>query len=251
MAHQRHAGTHPIRPPTAQIIPAISDQLASVKSTQRPAAPRPARRTRALATLGRPPSTARGVRSAAALGRWSAAAAAIAWREPSESEADETVLAPDPTADPTRRVAVLAPWLLERHGVVTRGHWRWSDSRAGFAAAYKVLRALEDAGGCIRTYAVDGLGAAQFTTSAVVDQLRAQEREERRTSKPSDHVPATALVLAAADPAQPYGASLPWPSADDLETASGHRPGRKAGAVGPVEGRLVMYLERGGRSLLS
>lgn len=122
----------------------------------------------------------------------------------------------------------------------------------GFAAAYKVLRALEDAGGCIRTYAVDGLGAAQFTTSAVVDQLRAQEREERRTSKPSDHVPATALVLAAADPAQPYGASLPWPSADDLETASGHRPGRKAGAVVVlVEGRLVMYLERGGRSLLS
>lgn len=239
-----------LRPPRSSRRSATNSPRSNQRSGLRRHAP--PRRTRALATLGRPPSTARGVRSAAALGRWSAAAAAIAWREPSESEADETVLAPDPTADPTRRVAVLAPWLLERHGVVTRGSLAVERFPGGFAAAYKVLRALEDAGGCIRTYAVDGLGAAQFTTSAVVDQLRAQEREERRTSKPSDHVPATALVLAAADPAQPYGASLPWPSADDLETASGHRPGRKAGAVVVlVEGRLVMYLERGGRSLLS
>ena len=63
--------------------------------------------------------------------------------------------------------------------------------------------------------------------------------------------PERAVVLAAADPAQPYGAALPWPDRPG-ETPSSHRPGRKAGAlVVLVDGTLVLYVERGGRTLLS
>jgi ATP-dependent Lhr-like helicase len=82
---------------------------------------------------------------------------------------------------------------------------------------------------------VEGLGAAQFALPGAVDRLRATEEEKR------------AVVLAATDPANPYGAALPWP-----QIAEGHRPGRKAGAlVVLVNGELAIYVERGGRTLLS
>ena len=59
------------------------------------------------------------------------------------------------------------------------------------------------------------------------------------------------VVLAAADPANAYGAALPWPTRSG-ESATSHRPGRKAGAlVVLVEGELVLFVERGGRTLLS
>ena len=61
-------------------------------------------------------------------------------------------------------------------------------------------------------------------------------------------LPDGAVVLAATDPANPWGAALRWPERD----AGGHQPGRKAGAlVVAVDGRLVLYVERGGRTLLS
>ncbi|MDD9206708.1 hypothetical protein PU560_09550, partial [Georgenia sp. 10Sc9-8] len=45
----------------------------------------------------------------------------------------------------------------------------------------------------------------------------------------------------------PYGGALPWPGSDGA-----HRPGRKAGAVVVlVDGALVLYVERGGATLLS
>jgi ATP-dependent Lhr-like helicase len=70
-----------------------------------------------------------------------------------------------------------------------------------------------------------------------------------RPARPADS--RRAVVLAAADPAQPYGAALPWPTRPE-ETASSHRPGRKAGAVAVLfGGELVLYVERGGKTLLS
>jgi ATP-dependent Lhr-like helicase len=107
----------------------------------------------------------------------------------------------------------------------------------GFAAVYPVLRALEERGQVRRGYFVAGLGAAQFALPGAVDRLRAC-----REPGEDDLVP---VVLAATDPAQPYGAALPWPP------GSG-RPARAAGAhVVMVAGALVAHLERGGRSLLT
>ena len=138
--------------------------------------------------------------------------------------------------DPTRRTHAIAERLLERHGVVTRGAVVNERLPGGFAAIYKVLSAFEESGRCRRGYFVAGLGAAQFGTPGSVDRLR------RFVETPEQ---STAIVLAATDPANPYGAALPWPEA-------GHRPGRKAGAlVVLVDGTLTMYVERGGRTLLT
>jgi ATP-dependent Lhr-like helicase len=104
---------------------------------------------------------------------------------------------------------------------------------------YPVLRALEESGRARRGYFVAGLGAAQFALPGAVDRLRAA-RERREDDD------ATTLVLAATDPAQPYGAALPWPEVDE---GSG-RPARAAGSFVVLHaGELVAYLERGGRKL--
>jgi ATP-dependent Lhr-like helicase len=140
----------------------------------------------------------------------------------------------------TRRTHARTEVFLERHGVLTRGALETERVTGGFAGIYRVLSAMEDSGHVIRGYVVEGLGAAQFAARGAVDQLRAQVGTDGSTS---------ALVLAASDPAQPYGAALPWPEARG-ETR--HRPGRKAGAlVTLVAGAPVLYVERGGRSLLS
>ncbi len=117
----------------------------------------------------------------------------------------------------------------------------------GFAAVYRVLSAFEDSGRARRGYFVESLGAAQFATPGAVDRVRTFHRAEPARGARG------AVVLAATDPANAYGAALPWPdrAVSDL-TPSGHRPGRKAGAlVVLVEGRLILYVERGGRTLLS
>ena len=148
-------------------------------------------------------------------------------------------------ADPTLRAHALALTLLERHGVLTRGAVAAERITGGFAAVYPVLRAMEEAGQCRRGYFVEGLGGAQFALPGAVDRMRAQA--DRKGNKAAER----ALVLAAADPAQPYGAALPWPERPG-ETPSSHRPGRKAGALTVlVDGALALYVERGGRTLLS
>jgi ATP-dependent Lhr-like helicase len=162
--------------------------------------------------------------------------------------------------DQTMRAHALALTLLERHGVVTRGAVAAERIAGGFAAVYPVLRAMEEAGQCRRGYFVEGLGGAQFALPGAVDRMRAlargglggtvspQERGDPGGSSPREN---RAVVLAAADPAQPYGAALPWPERPG-ETPSSHRPGRKAGALTVlVDGSLVLYVERGGRTLLS
>ena len=126
--------------------------------------------------------------------------------------------------------------------MLTKGAVAAEGVPGGFAMLYKVLTAFEDAGRCQRGYFVESLGGAQFAVASTVDRLRTYldgVDPERREYQ--------AVVLAAADPANPYGAALPWPS-----TATGHRPGRKAGAlVVLVDGELAWFLERGGRSLLT
>jgi len=194
-------------------------------------------------------------------GRWSL----LPGRGAAEAAGDST--------DQTVRAHALALTLLDRHGVLTRGAVAAERITGGFAAVYPVLRAMEEAGQCRRGYFVEGLGGAQFALPGAVDRMRAladpagvprgvwgdispprgvwgdgspQERGGLGGSSPR-----LALVLAAADPAQPYGAALAWPERPG-ETASSHRPGRKAGAlVVLVDGSLVLYVERGGRTLLS
>ncbi|MFR9775467.1 ATP-dependent helicase [Micromonospora sp. MS34] len=160
---------------------------------------------------------------------------------------------PERDLDPTRRAAALADLLLERHGVVTRGAVVAEQVTGGFAAVYPVLSALEERGAARRGYFVEGLGAAQFAVPGAVDRLRAlaDPTDERRGRG------GPTMVLAATDPANPYGAALPWPervvdSGDGATPATGHRAGRKAGAlVVLVGGDLVLYVERGGRTILS
>lgn len=166
-------------------------------------------------------------------------------------------LLPERDSDPTRRAHATAEHLLERHGVVTRGAVMSERVAGGFAGVYKVLSAFEDTGRCRRGYFIEGLGAAQFGTAGAIDRLRTFS--ERADAKPG------AVTLAATDPANPYGAALPWPDASGrgadqaIEKAAqkaaekaGHRPGRKAGAlVVLVDGDLTMYVERGGRTLLT
>jgi ATP-dependent Lhr-like helicase len=148
---------------------------------------------------------------------------------------------PQPEADPAVRATATASMLLDRYGVVTRGSVQTEGVPGGFAQTYRVLAGFEEAGHCRRGYVIEKLGASQFAASATVDRLR-------EFANLPDPPPLRALTLAATDPANPYGAALPWPALDGV----GHRPGRKAGGlVVMVDGALVLYLERGGKTALA
>jgi ATP-dependent Lhr-like helicase len=186
--------------------------------------PRPGR----LTALG-PPEAA---------GRWSLVAGAAG--DDGDAEA--------PTAGPSRteRLHAQALALLERHGVLTREAVAGEAVDGGFSAVYPVLRAMEEAGRIRRGYFVDGLGAAQFALPGAVDRLRALRDLPGETA--GDHGRLVHL-LAAADPANPYGAALPWPRRDEAD----RRPfQRAAGAyVVLVDGAAAVYLERGGSSIVA
>jgi ATP-dependent Lhr-like helicase len=138
------------------------------------------------------------------------------------------------TGAPDRRA--LAELLLERQGIVTRDGVRGEGIPGGYGAVYAELRALETLGLCRRGYFVEGLGGAQFALGGAVERIR----ELREAGEEPE-----ALVLAASDPAQPYGAALPWPK------RAGARAARVAGAyVVSLGGGPVLYVERGGRSLV-
>ena len=143
------------------------------------------------------------------------------------------------TPGATERLHALALVLLDRHGVLTREAVMAEGVEGGFAGVYPVLRALEESGRIRRGYFVDGLGAAQFALAGAIDRLRA--------AREADPDRARVDLLAAADPAQPYGAALAWPrrGADDRRPFQ-----RAAGAhVVIVDGAAVLYVERGGRGL--
>ncbi|HEY7136002.1 MAG TPA: DEAD/DEAH box helicase [Acidimicrobiia bacterium] len=170
----------------------------------------------------------------------------------------------------TERLHALALTLLERHGVLTREAARAEGVPGGFAAVYPVLKALEESGRVRRGYFVAGLGAAQFALPGAVDRLRAFRDEPGRDlddepvepfafddddqfedvelgADPTDRRGPELLVLAATDPAQPYGAALGWPDT----AAEAGRPSRSAGAfVVSAAGVPVAYLERGGKAVL-
>ena len=168
-------------------------------------------------------------------------------------------LLPDLEPDQTRRAHASAEALLERHGVVTRGAVTSERVPGGFAGVYKVLSAFEDSGRCRRGYFIASLGAAQFGVPGAVDRLRSYSREPGAEPGVESGGKPTAVTLAATDPANPYGAALPWPErvvgeadAEGAASRTSHRPGRKAGAlVVLVDGELMLYVERGGRTLLT
>ncbi|MGN6128072.1 MAG: Lhr family ATP-dependent helicase, partial [Humibacter sp.] len=198
----------------------------------------PRGRMRAPRGYGRP-TFADGLRAASArsgppttAGRWSILPLPL-----SSSEPDATV-----------RAKAAAETLLERYGVVTRGSVMAENQPGGFALAYRVLSGFEESGRARRGYFVETLGAAQFSTGATVDRLRTFTLDG--TLEP----PRAAVALAATDPANPYGGALPWPQASasgGAVSATGHRPGRKAGAIVVlVDGALVLYVERGGKTTL-
>jgi ATP-dependent Lhr-like helicase len=187
-------------------------------------------------------------------------------------------LLPEVEQDATVRAYATAEVLLDRYGVVTRGSVMAEEVPGGFAGVYRVLAAAEESGRVRRGYFVESLGASQFSTTGSIDRLRAGARP---VGDLADHA-VPAMVLAATDPANPYGAALPWPnravtadgtSSDGSTEATapaspgssttpgdkksgaakrGHQPARKAGAlVVLVDGELVLYVERGGKTLLS
>ena len=189
-----------------------NDSLAPLRAFLRGKAPAraPGRRRPAVGRLSRlgPP---------AAAGRWSLVAPLL-----------------EPRPSPTEVAHARAGQLMERYGVLTREAALGEGTEGGFAGVYPVLRVLEDKGRVRRGYFVAGLGAAQFALPGAVDRLRSA-----KTRGPA----AAAVVLAATDPAQPYGAALPWPPC-------GGRPARAAGAlVVLADGEAVAFVERGGRSL--
>ena len=126
----------------------------------------------------------------------------------------------------------LAEILLERYGVLTRDAVKSEGVPGGFASVYPVLKAMEESGRVRRGYFVTGLGGVQFAAPGAVDRLRSLREPEREPK---------ALVLAATDPANPYGTLLAWPDKG---------PQRAAGAyVVTIGGQACLFLERGGRSV--
>jgi len=188
-----------------------NDSWAPLRASRRYDTPRPERRVRRF-------TRARASAPSPTQGRWVLAAPLFA------GEVDRRAL---------------AELLLERQGIVTRDGVRGEGIRGGYGAVYSELRALETLGVCRRGYFIEGLGGAQFALPGAVERLR-----ELRSAGPRDGEPEV-LVLAAADPAQPYGAAIPWPR------RAGARAARVAGAwVVLLGGDAVLFVERGGRSLV-
>ena len=190
-----------------------NDAWQPLRAERRFAAPRAEKRPRRF-------SRSRANAITATQGRWSSTA---------------RLFEPRPGSDPAhvRDGRALAELLLERHGIVTREGVRAEGIPGGYWPIYQELRKLETLGVCRRGYFVEGLGGAQFALPGAVERLREKFEEERT------------LVIAAADPAQPYGAALPWPK------RSGARAARVAGAyVVLLDGEAALFVDRGGRSLV-
>ncbi|WP_174521091.1 DNA glycosylase AlkZ-like family protein, partial [Kribbia dieselivorans] len=229
---------------TADTLGPLRTRLAGSHTThRRPTGPRSAR----LGRLGRVPLGGPGSVAAAAR------AARVASQGLREVSGRWSRL-PEVETDPTVRAWAAAEVLLDRYGVLTRGPVTMEEVPGGFAAIHKVLTAAEEAGRVRRGYFIESLGGSQFGSTGSIDRLRSLSRlpAPEADRDPWQVGPAevpTATVLAACDPANPYGAGLEWP---DVAESVGHRPGRKAGAlVALVDGSLVLFLERGGRTALT
>ncbi len=144
--------------------------------------------------------------------------------------------APRRAPSPTERMKALAEQLLKRHGVLTRDAVAFEEVPGGFSAVYPVLKALEEAGRIRRGYFVAGLGGLQFADPGALDRLRALREPDPDTPRP--------VVLAAADPANPYGAALAWPKSAEVRLA--RAPGLH---VVLVDGVLAAAVSRGARQV--
>jgi ATP-dependent Lhr-like helicase len=159
------------------------------------------------------------------------------------------------------RRRTLAELLLERYGIVTREQVLAEGIKGGFAMLYDTFAQLETLGICRRGYFIEGMGGAQFALPGAVERLRAGTASigsggvhtggspgAAGRSGAKESASGRALVLAAADPAQPYGAALPWPRREGAQS----RLARVAGAyLVMVEDAPVLYVERGGRGLVT
>ncbi len=229
---------------TGDTFAPVRAMIAGGKTAHRQVAKAPRARAPRMSRLGRSHGT--GLLGSPGLtgGRYGSVTGGVAAAPP--SAVGRWSALPAPELDPTIHARGTAELLLDRYGVVTRGSVMAENIIGGFGLMYKVLARLEEAGRCRRGYFIEHLGAAQFAVPATVDRLRSFT-EDARISKAEP----SALALAATDPANPYGAALPWPALS-VDAGSGHRPGRKAGAlVVMVDGALVLYVERGGKTLLT
>jgi ATP-dependent Lhr-like helicase len=208
---------------SGEVLPALWELVWNGEVTNDAWAPLRAKRRYGVPSAERRPrrfSRTRLGGGVATAGRWSLAARLFA--------ASDTV-----SQAQDRRA--LAELLLERQGIVTRDGVRAEGIAGGYGAVYGELKALETVGACRRGYFVEGLGGAQFALPGAVERLR--ELRDVGDGEP--------LVLAAADPAQPYGGILSWPK------RAAARAARVAGAhVVLLGGEAALYVERGGRSLL-
>ena len=219
-------------------------------------------------TSGYGASVGRGLRSLR--GRLHAAAPTVAPQDSGRFSRVDTLL--QEPVEATVTALARADLLLDRYGVLTRGCLQVEDSAGGFSQLYRIYSAAEDRALVRRGYFIEGLGAAQFAAPATVDLLRstadslsvptgpqgfgASAYTPQRTDTERVYGTFTVTLLAATDPANPYGAALSWPAipsfAHEGEGTVKHRPARKAGAcVVLVDGTPVLYVERGAKTLLA
>ena len=214
------------------------------------------------------PAAGRGLRSLR--GGFHSAAPAVAPQDSGRFSRVDTLL--QEPVEATVAALARADLLLDRYGVLTRGCLQVEDSAGGFSQLYRIYSAAEDRALVRRGYFIEGLGAAQFAAPATVDLLRstadnlsipagpqafgASAYAPQRTDTEQVYGTFTVTLLAATDPANPYGAALGWPAipsfAHEGEGTMKHRPARKAGAcVVLVDGAPALYVERGAKTLLA
>ncbi len=212
--------------PAAELHAALWDLAWVGEVTNDAFAPLRARRLSAVARLerrGRRFATRRAPAGPALAGRWSLTA---------------PLFENAPSAGP--RLRAQAELMLERYGIVTRETVLAEGVPGGFSSLYGEMSNLEMLGTARRGYFVEGLGGAQFALPGAVERLRSLPRDEGRY-----------LVLAATDPANPYGAGIPWPKRDESAGRGGRRPSRTPGAYVLLrDGEPLLFVERGGRGIL-
>jgi ATP-dependent Lhr-like helicase len=143
----------------------------------------------------------------------------------------------DPSISDTERAHAWVTTLLERYGLVSRAAALFEELPGSYASIYPVLREMEERGRLRRGHFVEGLAGSQFALAGAVERLRAHRQSSAVETR----------ALLAVDPANPYGSILPWP-----ETGTGARPRRVPGAwVVLHRGALALYMEKGGRTLLT
>jgi ATP-dependent Lhr-like helicase len=232
MAAAAAQGKRPVR--ERELLDAIWDLVWATEVTNDTFAP-----LRALRWPRKKSTAGPRVRSVARMGPPEAAGR---WSLVSDAVATANALRGGAAPSQTERRHAQALRLLDGYGIVTRDTVAGESLPGGFSGVYPVLREMEERGRVRRGYFVEGLGGAQFCIPAALDRLRAERGDPGGDARASE-----SLVLAAADPANPYGASLAWPRWSDED----RRPlTRSAGAyVVIVNGEPVVYLGSGGKSI--